>query len=167
MRIATFAFRLIVALWGVCTVVLGADTDSQRVDADTDTVYPYFEVDVQPKLPRKREPTNTFPEILPSYKSPVVAILEVVVTKEGKITQATLVQTNEKDFGQEARYRVKTWHITPAEKDGKAVSCQTILILKASRDDGPRSIQFNVAAYFAQRKNQPTADADGRDSDAE
>jgi TonB family protein len=52
------------------------------------------------------------------------AILELIITAEGRVSRATVLRASHPEFGQAAQAAVLQWEFTPAKKDGVPVECR-------------------------------------------
>jgi TonB family protein len=52
------------------------------------------------------------------------AILELIITAEGRVSRATVLRASHPEFGQAAQSAVLQWEFTPAKKDGVPVECR-------------------------------------------
>lgn len=123
----------IAALVISCLVLIGCahagkPTGAMAEDSAPTTVYTAMEVDTRP-VPRV-QPQPRYPMTLRQQRIQGQALVEFIVTPEGKVRDATAVKATHEEFGRAAVESVAKWQFVPGRLGGKpvAVRMQTPIV---------------------------------------
>lgn len=110
-------------------VILGkrsAEMDGEGVleSSEPDIVYQSDEVDERPK-PIKAMPPR-YPSAMKRAGRDGRVVLSLVVDKEGKVAEATILKSADQGFNLAALEAVKKWRFKPAQFDGQPAACRIL-----------------------------------------
>lgn len=116
---------------GLAALALALPTPRAMADAAAPAeIYDIFSVDQKPK-PRKQSGL-VYPRKPIEAGIAGTVFVEIVVGIDGKVRDAHVVRSTQKELESFAVENVEKWLFTPGEKNGKAVATRMIVPLKLS-----------------------------------
>lgn len=154
-------FLLQCLVFGMVALVVSAKGPDTAKSGVQDALYTYRDVDTQPKIAKYGYPNFVRPT---DGNNTYLALVAVVIKADGTVSEAKLVKTNHKEFGEVAEDTVKRWTFTPATVEGSPVGCATIFAMQCqvgtarhttSYSSSQVSVPFEFTASLFEKNNKP------------